>query len=693
MSVLLLEDDPDAAGQVLAALGGSLDHYRTEWAGSLHSACAALIETDFDCVMIGLGLPEAEGLDVVEVLRDAAASAALMVLTDRDEATLGFRTIQGGVDGYLVKGDLATSDGAEVRMSVRYAIERARLKTELQLAEQSARVLSAIVESTADAILTKSVGGVITTWNRGAEQLYGYAASEVVGRHVNLLHPWDETESRRILSSVDVGETLRAIETVHRAKSGDLLQVSLTVSPLRGPEDEHLGASVIARDISDRRRLEKELTRQATHDALTGLPNRSLLEDRLQQALARSTRSEAPVAVLFLDLDEFKAVNDTNGHLAGDELLVEVARRLCTVVRPADTVARWGGDEFVVVCQDSDVTAARGVSRRIMASLRQPVATGGRHTQVSASLGVAVCPPLASDAERLLRYADAAMYEAKARGGGRVQFFDDALAARHSQRLDLSEELGDALRQDALEVHYQPVMDIGGLRRCGVEALARWNHPDRGPVPPSVFVSLAEDTGLIWALDRWVLRRACRDAATLRELGVLTGDSRMAVNLSARTLGDPRLVSLIREVTHEHDLPAEALTIEVTETAVITDPVMAGRSLETLHRWGIGIALDDFGTGYSSLTNVRQLPVTHIKIDRSFISNITKNPVDRAIAASIIELARGLRIDVVAEGVETVGQLELLRRLDCRAGQGYLWSRAIPLAELTRTPGGSTVLA
>jgi diguanylate cyclase (GGDEF)-like protein/PAS domain S-box-containing protein len=688
-SVLLLEGNPEEAGPLVAALGEFRGQFRTTWADCLEVAVAALVEDDFDCLIIGLGLPEAAGLEVVELLRDAAAGAALIVLTDEDDALLAFRAIQGGVDDFFVRGAAATHD---LCLAVQYAIERAHLKAELSELQDTARALSAIVESTADAIWTKSAKGVIRTWNRGAEQLYGYPAEEVVGRHGDLLQPWDASESVRLLSSVAEGETVRGLETVHRARSGAALPVSLTVSPLTGPRGERLGASVIARDISDRRALEEELTRQVLHDPLTGLPNRALLVDRLRQALAESARSHAPVAVMFLDLDRFKEVNDSLGHLAGDQLLMEVAQRISDTLRPSDTVARLGGDEFVVVCLGTDPDAAVRVAGRITDVLSEPMRFTGQVVNITASIGVVVSPPAEPDVEGLLESADAGMYEAKARGRARTQVFDGSFAARSRERAQLVEELRLALAEDALAVHYQPVVDVPSGALVGVEALARWQHRERGDVPPGVFVPLAEDMGLVAALDRFVLVRACRDAAAMRESGVLGEGARMAVNVSARSLGDPQLVSFVRDTLASRSLPPAALVVEVTETAVMSDPLASRQCLEGLRALGVGVALDDFGTGYSSLTFLRQLPVTHLKIDRSFIRDIASSADDLAIARCVVDLAGGLGIEIVAEGVETVEQLELLHDLGCTTGQGFLWSPAVPhdrLAGLALTAEGA----
>ncbi len=681
-SVLLLEADPGDARRLLQALGEFKGQFSTEWVQSLQSAVVALVGRDFDCLIIGLGLPEAVGLEVVEVLRDVADRAALVVLADRDDALSGFRAIQGGVDGYFVRSELAARDPHDLCLAVQYAVERSRLACDLHAAEDSARALSAIVESTADAVLTKNAKGIIRTWNRGAEELYGYSSTEVVGRHVDLLHPWDETESTRILCTVGEGQTVRGLETVHRTKGGELVPVSLTVSPLTGPRKEHLGASVIARDISDRRLLEEKLTRQAMHDGLTGLPNRALLLDRLEQALADAARSGHPLAVLFLDLDHFKAVNDCGGHRAGDLLLTEVAGLLLGAVRPADTVARLGGDEFVIVCRNTDSPAAEEVARRVKGVLAGSVRVDGRPVAVTASIGIAVTPPVDPDAELLLLHSDAAMYEAKARGRNGAHVFDVALPAHSYRRQDLVDDLRIALREDQLELHYQPIVDLATGRLTGVEALARWSHPSRGPVPPALFVPLAEEAGLVGRLDTWVLERACRDADRLRHSGLLVGDAQMAVNVSAHTVGDPQLGTSVRDLTAAHHLPPEALVLEVTETAVMQDPAAARSSLTRLRSLGVGVALDDFGTGYSSLTYLRQMPVSHLKIDRSFVSHIAAEAHDRAITGCIIDLGRKLGMQVVAEGVETAQQLAVLRRLGCTTGQGYHWSRPVPVSQL-----------
>lgn len=554
--------------------------------------------------------------------------------------------------------------------------------TERKRAEEEMRRYSAIVESTGDAVFSVSLTGEITDWNRAAELLYGYTQDEAIGRHKSMLAPTSRhDEVARVLAAAARGETTHGLDAVRRHKSGASIEVSLTVSPVRDEAGRVVACSVIARDISDRLAMQREIEHKALHDTLTGLPNRALLSDRLEQALARATREHTPVSVLFLDLDHFKTINDGAGHSVGDLVLVEVARRLAAAVRPSDTVARLGGDEFAVICEGGDETAADQVATRILCALAEPVVVENRTLYVTASVGIAAAPPL--DAEELLSHADAAMYDAKARGRARARVFDSAMAATAHEQLELSNELRHALEHDGLEVHYQPIVGLERGELIGVEALCRWQHPTLGWVPPDRFVTLAEETGLVAGLDRWILRRVTRDTRVLLERGVLGASGRVSVNISARNVGDPSLETAVRDAVASAAIPFNRIALEVTETGVMADPDNACRVLEALKELGVRIQLDDFGTGYSSLTYLRRLPVSTLKIDRSFIRDMMDEPDALAIAASIVDLAQSVHLQTIAEGIETPEQLTTLRRLGCWGGQGYLWSRAVPLDELT----------
>jgi diguanylate cyclase (GGDEF)-like protein/PAS domain S-box-containing protein len=543
-------------------------------------------------------------------------------------------------------------------------------------------MLAAIVDSSADAIFSKALDGTILTWNRGAAALYGYAADEVIGRHVSLLDPHNAgADSLAILSAVATGETVRGFETVRRRRDGTDVEVSLTVSPVYDEADAVIAASVIGRDISDRKRFEKLLVGHTMYDALTGLPNRLLLDDRITQSLAAPARHGAALAVLFLDLDQFGPINARHGYATGDQLLVDVAQRLTEVMGTTGTVARVGGDEFAIVCAATEAEAGV-VADHIERALTPTISPESRQLHVSASIGIAVSPPVAANPDALLRSAQGAMLDAKARGRARWRAFDASSEERASERREQSQDLKQALDQGTVEVHYQPVVEIATGRLLGVEALARWPHASRGWIPPTLFVPLAEESGLVAALDEHVLTRACQNAAKLRAWGLLPENGYVAVNVSARNLGDGGLVDRVRGAAANARLPLNALELEVTETGLMSDARDARQALEVLREQGVGVAIDDFGTGYSSFTYLRQLPVTSVKVDRTFVQHITSRGDDLAIAAAIIDLGRAVNVRTVAEGVETTEQLALLHRLGCTAGQGFLWSKALPLDEL-----------
>ena len=419
-------------------------------------------------------------------------------------------------------------------------------------------------------------------------------------------------------------------------------------------------------EITQRKAFEAELAHQASHDPLTGLPNRLLLQDRLERALSLGSRHDRVVAAIFVDIDHFKLINDSYGHEAGDAVLTAVAHRLSAAVRPSDTVTRFAGDEFVVVCESlDDPDQVMGLADRLLDSLKGAYPVPGASLELSVSTGIAIAGP-GDSAEDLVRNADTAMFEAKARGRDRVVVFDSALSGRARARLDMTQELRYAVERGELELHYQPVLDLRQGRVAGVEALLRWNRPGYDQVQPLAFIPVAEDNGLIVSIGEWVVLEACRMAAAATE------PLSVAVNLSARQLGDPGLVDSIRHALAETGLPAGLLTLELTESTVMDDPVAANVILEQLKDLGVRLSIDDFGTGYSSLAYLQRFPVDELKIDHSFVDGLGTDTSDGAIVSGIISLAHTLDLDVVAEGIETPLQLQRLRELGCERAQGYL---------------------
>ncbi|MCU1673313.1 MAG: hypothetical protein JWN77_1426 [Frankiales bacterium] len=485
-----------------------------------------------------------------------------------------------------------------------------------------------------------------------------------------LLAPDDPDTLRHAVLTGASGSGPDKHELGYRHPDGTDRRLHVAVSVL-----QHAGGSgwlAMVSDVTEVRRIEAELRHRALYDELTGLPNRALLLDRLDQALARGAEDSAPVAVLLLDLDDFKLVNDTWGHAAGDQLLQTVADRLAAAVRPSDTVARFGGDEFVVVCEGLDEAEVLALAERLIAAVGERGEVDGHATYVGVSVGIAMSPPECPD--HLVRFADAAMYDAKARGRNRAQLFGQELAEAAADRLVLGNDLREALGAGTLRLQYQPIVDLTSGVVVGVEGLARWDHAGRGPVAPSRFVRVAELTGQAPALDAWALDRACADVAQLR--AGLGADVTIGVNITAANLGERRLEEQVVAAVTRRNVAPEALVLEVTETTLMAHPEVAKASLERLRAHGVSIAIDDFGTGYSSLAYLNQLPVQTMKIDRSFVLALTEDPDAFAIAAAIADLGRTLGLRTTAEGVETPEQLALLRRLGCTSGQGFLWSPA-----------------
>jgi len=462
--------------------------------------------------------------------------------------------------------------------------------------------------------------------------------------------------------------------------------LALALEMLRALEHERALRKRSELETGERRRAEQQLAHQAIHDALTGLPNRTLLRDRVGHALERSQRDSSTVAVLFADLDSFKAVNESLGHPMGDQLLVQVAARMGDTLRSEDTKARlgsetlscWGGDEFVVLCEDldSDLDAIR-MTERITAALAPPFAVEDSELRITASIGIAVTTAGGSTRDALIRDADAAMHRAKERGGDCYELFDQELRTRVLDRLHTERELGRAIERDELRLFYQPIVSVADGRVAGVEALIRWQHPERGLLSPAEFIPLAEESGLIVRVGTWVLEEACHQSARWHETHPDWPPLRVAVNLSARQLTDelPTIVSgaLLRSGAHPH-----RLTLELTETLLMETGHFATDILAALRELGVEIALDDFGTGYSSLSYLQRFPLDVLKLDRSFISGLGTEPSAAKIVAATIDMARALGMSVVAEGVETAQQLHYLRDLACHFAQGYHLARPQP---------------
>lgn len=572
--------------------------------------------------------------------------------------------------------------------------ERERARAALWESETRFRQL---FEHSVDALLVHDEEGRMVDCNSEACRSLGYTREELLELSVkdfveDLLTeeykrglgenaPW-----RKALSG-EPGATVNFHQNRHRRKDGTTFPVEVGVGSIDYGGRRLIFAS--ARDITERRELEKRLSYQAFHDPLTGLPNRTLFLDRLGHALARADRREDSVAVLFLDLDNFKVINDSLGHGAGDDLLVATARRLTTCLRPGDTVARLGGDEFTVLLEDvaGNEEVERVVSR-LMDGLAAPFEIAGSEIFVTASVGVVATASSESNPEDLLHEADLAMYRAKESGKARYEIYEEAMSDRADERLDLERDLRRALAAgEEFEVHYQPKILLQTGEVLGAEALVRWRHPERGLVPPAQFISLAEETGLMLPIGHYVLAEACRQAGAWREARPPDAPLLLSVNVSAKQFHRPGLVDEVARVLAETGLEARNLVLEITGSALMDDADRASKKLEELKALGIGLAADNFGTGYSSLSYLRRFPLDYLNIDRSYVERLGEATGDQIISA-MIGLARSLGMKVVAEGVETADQLARLEELGCDLAQGHHFSRPLPADEVAHFLNG-----
>ena len=558
---------------------------------------------------------------------------------------------------------------------------------EQQVAERTAALQAseayfrALIENSSDLIVVLDREGAMQYVSPSHRTVLGYDSETLIGRSAfQLVHPDDapglERTFRKNVAAGFVGlGQLQELRFRHADGSWRWLEAVASVAP----PTVGFGIVVNSRDITERKATEAALEHLALHDGLTQLPNRTLLHDRLTQALSRSGREQLSVALLVLDLNRFKEINDTLGHHIGDAVLAAVSERLLDMMRKSDTVARLGGDEFAVVLPGADGVRAQAVAAEINAVLEDPIDAESHSLMVGASIGIAVAPEHGTEASELLRRADVAMYMAKRANAGAALY-----SAEHdhqsTEQLVLASDLRQAISESGLELHYQLKADLGTGSSVGVEALVRWRHPERGFVPPDMFIPIAEDTGLIQPLTHWVLTTALRQLRDWLDHGL---DLTMAVNVSVRNLNERNLPEVIAGLLHEHRVPASRLRIEVTESSLMTDPGRSVAVLSRLREMGIGVAIDDFGTGYSSLAYLKRLPVDELKIDRSFVRDLAHDRDDTAIVRTTIELGHELGLTVVAEGIEDQATWDRLTALGCDLGQGYFFVRPEPASLVT----------
>ena len=673
--VLLIDQHAPEVEHVRAALADVRDpQYSVDSLGELGAGIACVQEGRIDGVLVDLFLPDCQGLATFERLWEAAPHIPILILCGPVDEPLAIQCVERGAQDYLLKTDL---DQSSLRHALRNMMDRTASAEALFCDRDRAEVT---LNSIGDAVLSTDQGGRVVYLNTRAEQMTGWTREEAGGRPLSEVFRIIDGDTRApAVSPIAVASGHRGLVgllpnsiLIHR--NGQEASIEDSVAPIHDRRGRTTGAVIVFHDVTETRAMSLQLSHSAHHDALTDLPNRLLLNDRLSQAIEFARRHRRRLAVLFLDLDQFKQTNDSLGHDVGDQLLRSVARQLRQCVRGSDTVSRQGGDEFVVVLTDIDEVSDAAVSAdKLLAAIAGTHRVGSHELQITSSIGVSVYPEDGTDATTLLKHADIAMYHAKEDGRGRHQFFKPDMKARVVERQSIEHGLRRALAKRQFVLAYQPRMDLQTGEMEGLEALVRWQHPDRGLLLPAEFVPIAEESGLIVPIGRWVLREACRQSQAWQDLGLRP--LCISVNVSAVEFRGPEFIETVRQTLKETGLPPGHLELEMTETVLMTHGASTVRMLRDLKRLGVKLSVDDFGTGYSSLSYLKDFPIDALKIDGSFVRGMSDERHGEPIVRAIISMAQSLNLRIVAEGIETSEQLSFLRALRCSEGQGYYFGQ------------------
>jgi len=693
-SLLLVDDEPRA----LASLRELLQRcgYRLTTAASGGEALAQLSAQRFDLVLLDLRLEDIDGHQLMDFINEQDGGADVIVISGSVGIDAAIGALKRGAHDYLRKpygsAELLRTVANALRQR-RLAQANARMATQLENSEKMYRYL---VDSSPDIIYTLDNQGRFTFLNDRGCQMLGYRREELIGRHYGeLVYEGDLERARHAFNERRAGERAsRNVElrltcrpgTAHaRAFDTNLMTISLNAVGMHLPEREtdalaFFGTYGVARDVSERKRAEEVILHQAYHDILTDLPNRTLFKDRLGLAMTQAARKRTELAVMFIDLDRFKWVNDNLGHVKGDVLLQQVAARLQECLRKSDTLARQGGDEFTVVLPElGERDHARIVADKFLERLQLPFDLDGHEVHISASIGIAIYPHDGDTIDELLRNADLAMYQIKGLGKNGHAFYDASMQNASHQKIALEQNLRKALDKGELEMYYQPQVDAPSGRIIGAEALMRWNHPARGVVAPGEFLPLAEENGLMLPISEWMIVALCRDM--MKWNGIKDSPLKLSLNLSPQYLDRTDFVEKIRSALLDHALAPGQIEVEITENICIRNPQHVVGQLKKLRQLGVSVAIDDFGTGYSSLAYLQRFPVHTIKIDQSFVQEIKDEHGHYPVILAIISISRGLGLNLVAEGVETAAQERYLRNNGCPTMQGFLFHRPMPLQQ------------
>ncbi|MBZ2207986.1 EAL domain-containing protein [Massilia sp. R798] len=690
--ILLVDDEPRLLSSLYELLRGRDYNLVTATCGS--EALAHLSKMRFDLVLLDLRLPDVSGHQIMDFINDKGIDADVIVMSGEVGIDAAIGALKRGAYDYLRK----PYSREELLKTVANALQRRRLETaNRRIASQletSEKLYRYLVDSSPDIIYTLNHEGKFTFINDRAYQLLGFSRDELIGKHYSILvHEEDLERARYVFNERRVDERAsRNVELRLKCHSGGgqdrtfnntLMTISLNSVGMHVPDQEvkkleFFGTYGVARDITDRKRAEEVISYQAYHDILTDLPNRMLFKDRLGLAVIQAKRKLTELAVMFIDLDRFKLVNDTLGHVKGDELLQQVALRLKECLRRGDTLARQGGDEFTIVLPElRDREDAKLIADKFLECLQMPFNLDGHEVHISASIGIAIYPGDGESIDELLRHADIAMYQVKALGKNGHSFYHNSMLDVSHQKIALEQSLRKALEQNELEMYYQPQMDVITGRIVGAEGLMRWNHPQRGLLTAGEFLPFAEENGLMLPISDWMIGALCRDMLLWNAAG---GENiRLSLNLSPQYLDRGDFFEKMRGALVRYGISPAQIECEITENICIRNPQYAIEQLNKLCQLGVSVAIDDFGTGYSSLSYLHRFPIHTIKIDQSFVKEIHEENGHYPVILAIISIARGLGLHLIAEGVETDIQARYLKANGCLTMQGYLFHRPISL--------------
>ena len=673
------EEDVDLIVETLRRGGYAPIHERVCTAETM---IAALERQAWDVVISDYSMPQFDGLAALAVVTGRGLDVPFILVSGAVGEETAVFAMKSGAHDYMMKHDI----GRLVPV-VRRELADAEMRHARRLAEANLRssetLLNSIVNTAADGIIVVDDTGMLEFVNAAIERMFGWKPLELIGRNIDCLmlarhrnsrpHAGADAEGRSHGFAIDIAREVKG-----QRRNGSVFPVELTFGEMR--IDGRAKYAGIMRDVTERKWAEERIRHLAHYDELTGLPNRALFSQLLEQALSESKFAQKQVAVLFIDLDRFKLINDSLSHESGDAVLQQVAKRLTEALPRRDTIARFGGDEFVVLMRDCSMpTDAAETAQKLLTALAQPMMVEGQEYHLTASIGISAFPGDGENAQTIMKHSDIAMYRAKEHGKNNYQFYSAQMNVHSFERLVLERFLRRALEQDEFQVYYQPKIDLVTGCLTGMEALLRWIHPGMGMISPVKFIPLAEETGLIVPIGAWVLRAACVQNRAWQVEGL--PPLRVAVNLSARQFAQDDLHATIVSVLEETGLPPELLELEITESVTMDNPEHAASLLQKLKALGIKLAIDDFGTGYSSLSYLKRFPIDNVKIDRSFIKDIPNDEDDVAITQAVIAMAHSLRLKVIAEGVEAEHHADFLREHGCDEAQGYLFGAPMPADE------------